>query len=62
MSIANFDWKGKVDLNQQPVIGILSQTLTAGVADGYTSYIMAAYVDYIKSSGARVVPIIYGEP
>jgi len=28
----------------------------------YTSYIMSAYVKYMEGQGARVVPIIYGEP
>lgn len=29
--------------------------------NGYKSYIMADYVHYISGSGARIVPIIYGE-
>lgn len=30
--------------------------------EGKKSYIMSAYVKYMESSGARVVPIIWGEP
>jgi hypothetical protein len=29
--------------------------------DGYTSYIMHSYVDYMLSVGARVVPLIVNE-
>jgi gamma-glutamyl hydrolase len=29
---------------------------------GYNSYMMATYVDFIESAGARVVPLILGEP
>lgn len=58
--------KNPLDLNEQPTIGILTQTLESGMKknpafDGYTSYIMAAYVKYVEAQGARVVPIIYGE-
>ena len=54
-------------MNKQPVIGILSQTLEIEMRNdsrfaNYTSYIMGAYVKYIEASGARVVPIIWGEP
>ncbi len=40
-----------VDLNQQPVVGILTQTLEDDMKtdprfDGYTSYIMHSYVDF----------------
>lgn len=30
--------------------------------NGYNSYIMTAYVDFIQTAGARVVPLIAGEP
>ena len=30
--------------------------------EGKKSYIMSAYVKYMESGGARVVPIIWGEP
>ena len=54
-------------MNEQPVIGILTQTLEKGMQpdprfEGYTSYIMSSYVKFMESSGARVVPLIYGEP
>jgi gamma-glutamyl hydrolase len=56
-----------LDRNEQPVIGILSQTLEDYMKndtkyEGYQSYIMSSYVKYIEAQGARVVPIIYGEP
>jgi gamma-glutamyl hydrolase len=49
------------------VIGILSQSLEDSFKsdarfEGKSSYIMAAYVRFMESSGARVVPIIYDEP
>ena len=28
----------------------------------YSSYIMASYIEFMESSGARVVPLINGEP
>jgi len=30
--------------------------------EGYKSYIMKSYVDSVEAAGARVVPIIVGEP
>ena len=46
-----------------PVIGILTQTLEPGMEGEIQahSYIMAAYVRYIESFGARVVPILTNE-
>jgi len=47
----------------QPVIGIVTQPLSSSLmkdpqmADK-TSYIMKAYVDWVESAGARVVPLI----
>ena len=54
------------DNNEEPVIGILTQTLEDFMHDderfdGYKSYIMASYVKFMESSGARVVPIINEE-
>ena len=54
------------DTNENPVIGILSQPLPDELKKDprlkdKTSYIMAAYVDFMKSAGARVVTIIWGE-
>jgi len=51
------------DLNSAPVIGIVSQPLATALTkdprfDGKTSYIMQAYVNWLETAGARVVPII----
>jgi len=56
-----------IDTNEQPVIGILSQPLDSDFDgdsrfDGYDSYLMAAYVKFVEAAGARVVPLIWGEP
>ena len=61
------DWIKDIDLNKQPVIGILSQSLETFMQNdtrfaNYTSYMMSSYVKFIEAQGARVVPIIYGEP
>jgi hypothetical protein len=58
--------KNDIDSNKQPVIGILSQTLETEfknnpLFDGYNSYIMRAYVNFLESSGAQVVPLIINE-
>ena len=58
---------GNIDTNEQPVIGILSQPLDPDFDgdsrfDGYDSYLMAAYVKFVEEAGARVVPLIWGEP
>jgi len=37
------------------------ETIKALGLEGKKSYIMSAYVKYMESAGARVVPIIYGE-
>ncbi len=49
------------------MIGILSQQIDDDLESdprfaGYDSYMMAAYVKYLEQSGARVVPLIMGEP
>ena len=51
------------DTNTAPVIGIVSQPLVDELKpdprfEGKTSYIMQAYVHFMESAGARVVPII----
>jgi gamma-glutamyl hydrolase len=56
-----------VDFNQMPVIGILSQQLTPEMKEdpafeGKDSYMMAAYARFMEAAGARVVPLIMGEP
>ena len=50
------------DLNEQPVIGILTQTLESFMKNdsrlsNYTSYIMSTNVRFMQSHGARVIPI-----
>jgi hypothetical protein len=54
------------DINEQPVIGIVSQPLDNSLIndprfEGYSTYIMAAYVEFLQGSGARVVPLISTE-
>ena len=50
------------------MIGILSQTIDFDIAkddhrfDEYGSYIMSAYVRFVQSAGARVVPFLWDEP
>jgi len=48
------------------VIGILSQPLPKPLKEdprfeGKTSYLMQAYVDFMETAGARVVPFVNGE-
>lgn len=55
-----------VDINPQPVIGIVSQPLATSMLSDprfakCDTYIMAAYVKFFESAGARVVPLIKGE-
>ncbi|EAA11416.4 AGAP006670-PA [Anopheles gambiae str. PEST] len=54
-------------VNDQPVVGILSQELsylmTQNYGDaGYDSYIAASYVKFVEGAGARVVPIWINQP
>ena len=54
-------------VNQTPVIGILSQQNPYEFSEderflSTDSYMMAAYVKYLEQAGARVVPLIMGEP
>jgi|TARA_B110000285_G_C14843327_1_gene476374 gamma-glutamyl hydrolase len=63
---APFNWKEHIDDNKKPVIGIVAQPLEDTEKNlpefaPYKSYIMVAYVDYMKAQGARVIPIINGE-
>lgn len=62
-------WRYKIDQNEQPVIGIISQTIDFSPAshgdhrfDNYTSFIMGGYVRFLQGAGARVVPLVLGEP
>lgn len=50
--------------NSRPLIGVLTQPLTATQKkdprfQGKTSYIMASYINYLESAGARTVPLIF---
>lgn len=44
------------DVNERPIVGILSQALEGH--SPYTTYIMAAYVKFVEQAGARVVPLL----
>jgi gamma-glutamyl hydrolase len=50
------------EVNQEPVIGVVSQTLEDEMKgdsrfDDYHSYVMQSYVDWLEAAGARVVPL-----
>jgi len=50
-------------LNPRPIIGVLAQGLPHSLVDVFaesnkTTYIGAAYVKYLESAGARVVPVL----
>jgi hypothetical protein len=58
-SVSARQWEG----TQEPVIGIVTQTLEKEMlADprfkDYKYYIMQSYVDWLQAAGARVVPLI----
>lgn len=47
----------------KPVIGLVSQTLESKMQtdprfEGYTSYIMTSYVNFVAGAGSRVVPLV----
>lgn len=51
------------EVNERPIVGILSQEQSYHlkekyVDENYTSYIAASYVKDVEASGARVVPIL----
>lgn len=55
-------------MNKKPVVGIVSQTFDFlwhhdddHRFDTYKSYIMGAYVRFVESAGARVVPILFND-
>ena len=59
-------WSKDVDTTETPIIGILSQTFDFDTSPypeltDKSSYIMGAYVRFMQSAGARVVPIYYDE-
>jgi gamma-glutamyl hydrolase len=51
------------DLNKQPVIGILAQTLEPEMQvdprfQNYTYYVMSSFVKFLQGAGARLVPLV----
>ena len=51
------------DLNKQPVVGIVAQTLEPEMlADprfaNYTYYVMSSFVKFLEGAGARIVPLV----
>ena len=51
------------DVNPNPVIGVVSQPISETLKkdprfDGKETYIMQAYIEWLESAGARVVPLI----
>ncbi|XP_051167679.1 gamma-glutamyl hydrolase A-like [Leptopilina boulardi] len=52
-------------INNQPIIGILSQELIPGLYENYTklynSYIAASYIKFVEGAGAQAVPIWIGQ-
>lgn len=60
------EWKDKVDINKEPVLGVITQSLENYMQGDprfkdYKSYVMVDYVRYLEASGARVIPIVYNE-
>jgi len=55
----------RVDINVQPVIGVVAQPLEDGMTgpeyEGYTTYVMDKYIRFMETSGARVIPLLTGE-
>ena len=54
------------DVNMSPVIGIVTQPLAEDLKkdprfEGKSTYLMQAYVDFMESAGARVIPIIMND-
>lgn len=53
------------ELNNEPIIGILSIEITPNHLPqfpAYSSLISASYVKSVESSGARVVPVVVNKP
>ncbi|KAM9970151.1 hypothetical protein ACTFIR_001996 [Dictyostelium discoideum] len=49
-------------INNTPVIGILTQPFPSSInIKNGDNYLMASYVKYVESAGARVVPIFYNQ-
>jgi len=49
-------------VNDRPIIGIVTEEVNTTFAPNGTSYMMASYVKFLESSGARVVPIMIRKP
>ncbi|EGG14019.1 peptidase C26 family protein [Cavenderia fasciculata] len=49
-------------INNRPIIGILTQPTNGDMANYGDQYLAASYVKYVESGGARVVPILYDSP
>jgi gamma-glutamyl hydrolase len=59
-----YNFGNNTSVNDRPIIGVLTQPLTdAFKADprfkGKSSYIMASYINFLESAGARTVPLIF---
>ncbi|XP_043281459.1 chitobiosyldiphosphodolichol beta-mannosyltransferase-like [Venturia canescens] len=68
MKFRELKWHGNwtsVDINNRPIIGILSQEISHKLdqvyPNDYDSYIAASYVKFVEGAGARVVPIWIGK-
>ncbi|UYV81927.1 GGH [Cordylochernes scorpioides] len=60
--LALIGWCQGIQLNNRPIIGVMSQeTYGRQTKYGY-SYIAASYVKFLESAGARVVPVLLGQP
>lgn len=46
-------------LNERPIIGVLTQPVPSGLGKFGQSYIAASYIKYIESAGARAVPVFH---
>ena len=61
--VLDWDFFSTLGLNPRPIIGVLAQGLPHSLVDVFaesnkTTYIGAAYVKYLESAGARVVPVL----
>ena len=61
--VLDWDLFSTLGLNPRPIIGVLAQGLPHSLVDVFaesnkTTYIGAAYVKYLESAGARVVPVL----
>jgi hypothetical protein len=59
---ASFDLITRPTINEEPIIGILTQEMSYYLDakypdENYHSYIAASYVKFVEGGGARVVPV-----